>query len=285
MYTIEKINLDDIKINDKIKYNSNNHWISNKKPDDYDMVSDFTYTSKWINKFRKSYIVINFDDFDLKLLKSMYLTCLVKNEISKIYEDEIDMLVEKYKYVDDYLKLNNGCFIRSENVSLKYGKHGLIPYKSIYDIFESMLTSPIGHSPIYEKNIELRLFIIPWVEINKFQEFRVFVCNNKITAISQQSLYDSNILLKDDDEKSNNIIIKKWCDIVISFFEKTIKHKIKHMDNYSYDFAIIDKNIPYFIEMNPFGKEYSSGSSLFHWLIDEDKLYGKTDDIYFRYVC
>lgn len=39
-----------------------------------------------------------------------------------------------------------------------------------------------------------------------------------------------------------------------------------------------------FIEINSFGKEYTSGSSLFHWLIDENKLYSDSEEIYFRYT-
>jgi len=42
---------------------------------------------------------------------------------------------------------------------------------------------------------------------------------------------------------------------------------------------------PYFIEQNVFGKEYAAGSSLFHWIIDEEILYQKgTPVVYFRYV-
>jgi hypothetical protein len=38
--------------------------------------------------------------------------------------------------------------------------------------------------------------------------------------------------------------------------------------------------------MNCFGKEYAAGSALFHWLLDEDILYGKSGSelIEFRYT-
>jgi hypothetical protein len=130
----------------------------------------------------------------------------------------------------------------------------------------------------------LRLYIIPWVNINKFKEFRVFVCDGKLTAISQQHLYDSNELLASLEDSERTVIIRKWMDIITSYFEGVVKINIDHMSNYVYDFAILDDDSPYFIEINPFGKEYSSGSSLYHWLTDEDKLYGKTEFIYFRYA-
>ena len=52
------------------------------------------------------------------------------------------------------------------------------------------------------------------------------------------------------------------------------------------DIAILEGDIPYFIEINCFGKEYAAGSSLFHWLIDEEKLYNTKNEnkVYFRYT-
>ena len=79
-------------------------------------------------------------------------------------------------------------------------------------------------------------------------------------------------------------IIKKWIDIINEYFESTIKVNLSNINNYVIDLAILENDEPYFIEINPFGKEYPSGSSLFHWIIDEDILYGKSDKIYFRYT-
>ena len=279
MLTVEKIDLEDVKKFDKEKYNSNNHWIDNIKPHDYNYINKLTDTQNWINLFKKSYTVVNFDSVDINILKSMYNVCLLKNEISKIYDDEIEFLNKKYSFVDNYLAINGGQFIRFENVSIKYGKHGCVPYTSFTQILESMLTSPIGHTPIYEGITELRMYIIPWnSHLDVFKEFRVFVYKNNITAISQQHLYSSNELLKED-----TTIIPSLVHTIQTFFDERIKYKIKDLDCYSYDFAILDNGQPYFIEINPFGKEYSSGSSLFHWLIDEDKLYNDGNTIYFRF--
>jgi hypothetical protein len=283
MIHVEKIDLLDVKSNDKIKYNTNNHWVDNVKPIDYSQINELTETKKWINLFRKIYFVVNLDFADLFMLKNMYNVCLIKNSIPDLYQEEIEYLIKKYSYVDDYLKYNGGHFVRCENVSLKYGKHGCIPYSSFKEILESILTSPVGHSPLYEYLKELRLYLIPWVTIDKFKEFRVFVYKQKITAISQQHLYESNLLLSNLKESELKILINSWIDIITSYFDSNIKNKISVLSNYSYDFAILEDNKPYFIEINPFGKEYSSGSSLFGWIIDEQKLYNTDGDIYFRY--
>ena len=58
-------------------------------------------------------------------------------------------------------------------------------------------------------------------------------------------------------------------------FFRTLIHPI--------DLSFID-NEPYFIEVNPFGSNYSAGSSLFHWILDEKLLYNTDNIIYFRYT-
>jgi hypothetical protein len=251
---IEEINIEDVKINDKIKYNSNNHWIDNKRPVDYDIISELTETKHWINLLKKFYFVVIFESSDIKLLQSMHNTCLLKNSIPNIYEDEIEYLMNKYKFIDDYLKINGGHFVRFENVSLKFGKNGCCQYTNFKQILESILTTPKGHSPL-DNTKEMNMYLLPWVKINKCMEFRVFVYNNQITAISQQHLYNSNNLLFGLDEKT--MLINDWIDVITNYFKNNIKNKITYISNYIFDFAILDNETPYFIEINPFGKEYS----------------------------
>lgn len=102
-----------------------------------------------------------------------------------------------------------------------------------------------------------------------------------ITAISQQSLYNTF-------DKNLVKYLYSYITIIINYFETIIKSKINWISSYSFDFAIIndnDENIPYFIELNGFGSEYSAGSTLFHWIHDNDKLYGTQDDkLYVRYT-
>jgi hypothetical protein len=281
MSIIQEISLADINANPQ-NYNSNNHWIDGKLPDDYKSISHQTDSQFWLHKFRSTFETFEFSPSDLAFFKSILGITRLHNKISNIHKEDIMDIVEKYKDVNALLK--GGKFIRTEGVSLKYGKHGVKPYDNLYDIIESILTSPDGHCPIYPTTDKLKLYIVPWVNINKFKEFRVFVCDNKLTAISQQHLYESNDLLKDLSDDDRHDLIHKWITIIVDAWFTEIKDKIDHMSSYVYDFAILDDDSPYFIEINPFGKEYSSGSSAFHWITDEDKLYGKDDIVYFRYV-
>ena len=79
-------------------------------------------------------------------------------------------------------------------------------------------------------------------------------------------------------------IVGKHVHIIWESFQKTIIKKITHTSNYCMDAVILEDDSLYFIEINSFGKEYAAGSALFHWLIDEDKLYSDGNTIHFRYT-
>ena len=194
-------------------------------------------------------------------------------------------MLGRYKHLN-WIFDGKDYFIRSENVSLKEGIHGVGPYKDFKSIIQSIVTCRPKHSPLYEDTVEIVLYLFDFIpNFNIMREFRVFVFKNKITAISQQSLYNVNTLLEPLSDNEKELLIRNWVNIIKSYFESTIKTKITHIDSYVMDFAILDHDIPYFIELNSFGKEYASGSALFGWLQDYNILYGLCgDSIEFRYT-
>ena len=75
---------------------------------------------------------------------------------------------------------------------------------------------------------------------------------------------------------------------IYDFTINTIIPKITHLESYVIDLGLLGKdNQPYFIEINGYGHNRASGSSLFHWIHDE-AVFLRGDDvqqhIYFRYV-
>jgi len=276
---IEPINLEDV-LNDvnKKKFNSNNHWIDDIKPENYDKTLNNCNTSKWIDKFHTSYNVININTSDINWMKLATDIGIITRTFSKKYEEEKQEMCEKFNDIEYLFKFNK-YFIRTENVSLKYGIYGIGPYTSFNNVIESLCTCSKGHSPITSNTKSLKIFLMKWIDMDYMSEFRVFVYKNKITAISQQHLYFKNDLYEKDKS-----LINKHIDIIVRYYENTIKNKIDYMDSYTYDFSILKNDKPYLIEFNSFGKEYAAGSALFHWLIDEEKLYNQTNDIYFRYT-
>ncbi len=287
-YKIQPINLDDIVKYDKQKYNSNNHWIDDVRPENYDHILSQTNTHKWIDLFKPG-------TKQIKIVEPIWIEWLKKaNEIScqtgkftKLYEDEIEIIVGELN--SSYPNMFNdgvGYFVRVNNVSLKYGEHKEGPYYSFRQILESIVSSIRGHSPIKEDTTELVIYFLDWVNINPKYEFRVFVFENKITAISQQNLY--SILFEEytDNPEKFEQDIKPKLDLVVNYFYSVMIQKIDWISSYTFDFAIVDDQ-PYFIELNCFGKEYAAGSALFHWLLDENILYNRFETnnvIEFRYT-
>ena len=95
-------------------------------------------------------------------------------------------------------------------------------------------------------------------------EFRAFIYNNKLTAITQ---YDHYIkfehIIKNKD---------KYQQMINDYWNKNIKNIIK-TPNYSIDFAILNNNQVIVIEMSPFMK--STGPCCLKWEVDhEEMMYG-----------
>ena len=277
----EAIDLDDVYINNTEKYNSNNH---GNRPSDYFSFIDSCNTCKWVDMFRNDYNVIKIASVKhlMWLKKSSKISCQT-GIFSKLFDEELQELLDDYK---EYNHLFDGTeyFVRTENVSLKYGQHKTGPYTNLKMIIESLVSCINGHKPIYEDTIEIVIYLFKWVDIKPYSEFRVFVYHNNITAISQQNIYEN--VFKNVENVNEKIDL--YTEIIITYFHDSIRNKINfttHRGNFVYDFAIINDDEPYFIEPNTFGKEYASGSALFHWLIDEKKLcQDPIEYVFFRYI-
>jgi hypothetical protein len=118
-----------------------------------------------------------------------------------------------------------------------------------------------------------------WIDIDPDLEFRVFVYNNHITALSSQHLYSVNgTLSRLSDEQIRPIIVR-----VLKYFEEVVKSRMEYMKDYTMDLAFTRDGEPYFIEPNSFGKYYAAGSALYHWIYDHDTLH-EDDTIEVRFV-
>jgi hypothetical protein len=284
-FVIETVNINDVIRYDKERYNSNNHWISPETgleviPADYREKNSQSETKHWVDKFRTNYKKIIIDDpYELGWMKQAARASAETGKFTRLFEEELDDFVKKYEAKHRDIFNGTGYFVRTESVSLKYGQHGKGPYTSLRKIIESVVSCIHGHTPIYENTKEIVLYLFDWVDIEAGNEYRVFVNKGRITAVSQQSLY--KVFDRKDEEALHQSL-----QLIVDYFNSDMKARITHCDSYVYDFAILKGTIPYFIEINPFGKEYGSGSSLFHWLLDEDKLYGTAQEncVFFRYT-
>ena len=254
-------------LNNKKKFNNNNIWVNNKRPENYTKNNNRYQTKNWIDSFL-NYTKISFENFTwLKEMRKIYM---LTNKISTNYNDEIrefiQTLNDQYKNIFD----NRKYHIRTDHHSLKSSKFGLIFYDNFYDIIISLITCSETHVGFLLKDQIINLYFIDWIQIDKFKEFRVFIKDYNIMAISQQYIYEPN---KWFQNKSIPFMTEKM-NKIINYFDKNIKNKLMNISisDTSLDIAFVNDKL-YMIELNPFGKEYSSGSALFNWIDDYNKLY------------
>ena len=271
MHKIEAIPLSDVRDHPE-RYNTNNDR-THGRPDDYFDFGLKTQTSNWVDQFHSNYRVIN---LTIQWLGKSADMGAITGTFPRTLTEELDEYLEQTR--DTFSGVFDGTpyFVRSDRTSLKYGVHGAGPYRDLKSIIESLVTSIPDHSPLHRDGRgSVKLYLLRWRDIDPDAEFRVFVYKGQVTAISQQNLYTVNKSATKDPS-----IISKWIDCIMKYFERVVKHRITHIDTYTYDFAILCTEgqqggrqwSPYFIEINAFGAAYSAGSALFHWMIDHDIL-------------
>lgn len=275
---VKRYNLTDVLVGNKTLFNVNNLWGINGKPDDYDSKQQLGNTCNWVDLFHNNVPRLSLDKHDLEWIQEAFKIGCLTGRFPLMYEDELKDICEKYQHK---YPSNKGYFIRTEHVSLKYGCHGTGPYKDIKSIIESIVTTTYGHACIKPDENNCNIYFIEWIDdYDESKEFRVFVYNNKITAISTQNLYRVNTWLNSlTDEEIISIM-----NDMIDFFENNIQDKLRFIGSYVMDIYYFSPNNWYFIEPNCFGAEYPSGSALFHWHKDHYILNSSSDNIELRYV-
>lgn len=282
-------------------FNSNNHWENGVPPTDYLKVISENYTHHWVDKFHTNYKKIELFEKDLIWMYEAFIIGQHTGEFSKLYTEELSDLLERYKNITKPFFNGTNYFIRTEKNSLKYGKYGVGPYTNFEEIIISMCTSISIHRAFDKDDKNCIIYLLPWnelVDIDK--EFRVFVKESGITAISQQSIHKKSkwLTYKNDNE------LYELVNQINKFYKNNIECKLHNVDNmynltddncfrnFTFDLACTkfeynseepSKTVSdfYFIEPNSFGTQYASGSALFHWINDINILYSN-DDIEFR---
>lgn len=127
------------------------------------------------------------------------------------------------------------------------------------------------------------LFFIRWNHDLDFnREFRCFINNGKLTAISQYSWFTPGLFGKMTDEQLINCG-KSIQTYLITLIDKAIPI-INTKDFVADLYYETDHSMNFIslIELNPFGSWLSSGSALFHWIEDKKILYSDGEKITMR---
>jgi len=270
--------IDHILSNDRTLFNVNNLYGADGRPADYDEVISRGHTRNWVDKFHAGeYHKITIDGKnDLRWMKEAQKIGFHTRKCSGIYVEELEDTLRKY----EPLFVPGNWFVRTESVSLKHGCHGVGPYRTLRAILESLVTSTSTHSCFYDNDTEISIYLFPWLAMDSEKEFRIFVYNNEITALSSQHLYSANswlIGISDAD-------LRKVVNDILDFFADNIRERMEWLGSYVMDLVVLENGVPYFIEPNSFGGNYASGSSLFHWKHDDELLTHPSDTIEVRYA-
>jgi hypothetical protein len=267
------------------RFNSSNH---PPKPSDYYEKLESTKMSNWVDLFHGSYKTMTLDKRDISWMLEAAKVGAVTGSVSSLNKEDIEWTISRHR--EDDVFDGDEYFVRTESTSLKYGFHKAGPYKNMKQVIESLISSTSVHSPLPREAEPCKLYFLPWIPSLKLDaEFRIFVQEKRVIAVSQQASQRPNRILSQFEDHRRIAI--EWMKSAISFSHDEVIPKLKN-ENYTIDLALIPVNAdgdfskvkPYFIEINGFGANYSAGSSLFHWLIDDQQLSGSRYPIVqFRY--
>lgn len=198
-------------------------------------------------------------------IKRILIKMYKSEEICENEKIELDEFKEEIKRNIDS---NKKYFIRLSGTSGKNEKN-IKYFTSVEDILYHLTSVKLFIEQEYKRVKLTYLIMMEWNEsIDLKFEFRIFVYNKKITAISQQSKKLFNFT---QDE----------LDLIELSLTKFIESKT--VENLPYHTFILDTYIDInealckIIEINPFGAHCGAGSSLFQWDKDFDILHGNFD--------
>lgn len=212
----------------------------------------------FFDRFRNNckYQVINLDK---NICNNILKIANIGIHTNKIPESLIDEFNEVVHYLENNkIVSNNGIFVRLNSYSPKDGKYGTNLLMNWYNVVEQLCTSKRVFYDMKRDNCLLYCF-----EYNNDWkngiEFRVYIVDNEIRAISQYDFYH---------QIDNNYNWNDVCDKIQNFCHDIIQHDQNH-DNIIKGTLVIDVVIyDDIIELIEFNSLQRCGSCLFDWKKD-----------------
>ncbi len=181
-------------------------------------------------------------------------------DLSTQLHDDIDRTLQSFP---------DGSFVKMSRKSSK--NDGILKRCiSFFDVI-NVITSSLDIFINYQET-EYIVFKA-WMTFNPQHEYRVFIIGGRIKAISQQLWYEPTTC----QHQPGDILA-----LLESRFAKV--PLIGRFSLCTLDVIVdVAMNTCYLIEVNPPGLWASSGSSLYHWIDDYEKLFTPDGNIYFRH--
>jgi hypothetical protein len=193
---------------------------------------------------------------------------------SHLYDEELEQIEQRLQedWIDDLY------FIRLDRCSTKDGNPAA-PLISPRDVINSIITSNRAMKAL--KYGDTRIYFVRFdPNWDEMREVRVFVHQGHVTSISQYNPYQVGFFNNLSEEQLHHIVNN--IQIKIAEIVLVVANRIQ-TDDFVADLYIEDSFQPRLIELNSFGYWLASGSALFNWNTDREKLYGN-GSIYLRFL-
>ena len=200
----------------------------------------------------------------IELVKKARVGCLTGKTFQR--HDLDDFSKTTIDCISKYCQANkmNGVFVKTMDKSAK-NDNPMVPLFTPLEILQNLATSRDVLLTL-EQKLTSHLILMPWnTHIQTCNEYRLFVHNKHLMAISQQKWYCNSTGITRDMA----ILVGKTA---FGFISEIIKET-------DWPDMVIDAWIDYeterwsLIEINPGGIGMSSGSSLFEWIADREILH------------
>jgi hypothetical protein len=221
-------------------------------------------------------------------------------KISQFYDQKLNELLTQYP--DEYESIKGKanmqmiayCYAQFHSLKVTDEKQALNLILSservFYDLIEVLDCEQVKDNKVPNmNNITLHnwnnnIIIREWNDLlDPSMEFRCFVYQSNLTAISQYDYYCKYYHLQ------NEAVVQQIKTTIIKYWKEKIQPLLdpfpEKYSNYIIDIGLIENKLTneydcIVIEMNPFGT--TTGGSLFHWTEDNDQLKGQGNDVEIR---
>ncbi|CAF2653720.1 unnamed protein product [Rotaria sp. Silwood2] len=225
---------------------------------------------------------------------------LDSRKISQFYDQKLSEL--QIQYPDDYKSIEGKanmqmiayCYAQFHSLKVTDETQALNLILSservYYDLIEVLDCQQLKDNKVANiNNIKLHdwnnnIIIREWNDLlDPSMEFRCFIYQSNLTAISQYNYYCKYYHLQ------NDVIVQQIKRTIIKYWQEKIQPLLDPLaekySNYVIDIGLIENKLTneydcIVIEMNPF--ETSTGASLFNWIIDSNQLRGGRNETEIR---
>lgn len=247
--------------------------------EEYAAELELTNKNRWNHLVDPDWLVIPFTMAECRLLQAAARIGYQTGKRPGLYIEELQALEDR---IEAILEPTDGkYFIRTNRHSPKDGIYGIGPMTNAKMMVTALSTSMHIHKSMaaaLKYDQPEVLYINPWKETwadATSSEYRIFILNGKITAISQYTWFE-NFNLKDTIAEIGVRLIS---------FVTSLLPKIDWIPNSTLIVdAIVVADRVELVELSPFGLQLASGSCCYHWLTDYVKIYNSENTIYVRYV-